>query len=59
MEASLKEFLQTWQKRKSGALLPVDLTVECSSCGAKVMGDGKVEFTPKGLVCESCFKKGV
>ncbi len=59
LDQTVKEFLETWAKRKSGALPPVDLTVACSSCGAKIMGDGKVEFTSKGLVCGSCIKKGI
>ncbi len=58
MSEVVEEFLRTWARRKSGALPPIDLTVECSSCGAKVMGDGRVEFTQKGLVCETCYRKG-
>ncbi len=58
MKDPVEEFLQTRAKRKSGALPPVDLKVECSFCGAKIMGDGRVEFTAKGLVCEGCLKKG-
>ncbi len=57
LDQTVKEFLETWAKRKSGILPPVDLRVQCVSCGLQVMGDNKVELTPKGIVCESCFKK--
>ncbi len=58
LDQVVSQFLDTWTKRKSGALPPVDLRVQCVLCGLQVMGDNKVEFTPKGLVCESCFRKG-
>lgn len=57
MNESVDEFLKTWQKRKTGALPPVDLRVSCAKCGSEIIGDDKVKFTTKGLVCESCLKK--
>jgi len=56
-EQTIEEFLSTWTKRRIGALPVVDLTVECSSCGIRIIGDGRVEFTKEGLVCESCLEK--
>jgi hypothetical protein len=57
-EETVREFLETWQRRRSGALPPVDLRVSCSSCGVLIVGDARVEFDKAGLMCESCFKKG-
>ena len=57
MNASLEEFLDTWEKRKSGALPPVDLKVTCSLCGVPIVGDARAEFGKEGLLCESCFKR--
>jgi hypothetical protein len=57
LEQRVKGFLETWAKRKTGELPPIDLSVNCSSCGSKIMGDGKVEFTANGLVCENCFSE--
>ena len=39
-EQTIREFLDTRAKRRSGALPAVDLTVECSSCGIRIIGDG-------------------
>ena len=56
LDQTIKEFLETWERRKTGALPSVDLKVACSTCGCQVMGDDRVEFGLLGLVCESCFK---
>ncbi len=39
-EQTIEELLSTRAKRRSGALPAVDLTVECSSCGIRIIGDG-------------------
>jgi len=57
-EEVVKEFLDTWAKRRSGALPPVDLRVSCARCGCQIIGDARIEFGKPGLICESCFKKG-
>lgn len=54
----VRQLLEEWQKRKSGALPPVDLRVNCSSCGRQIIGGARIEFGRSGLICESCFKKG-
>ncbi len=53
------EFLQTWAKRKSGVLPPVDLRVECSSRGCQIIADARIEYGKPGLLCEDCFRKGI
>lgn len=57
VDLTVKEFLETWARRRSGALPAVDLTVECSSCGIRIIGDMRVGFTKESLVCESCLEK--
>ena len=55
---SVREFLSTWAKRKTGELPPVDMNVSCGTCGAQVMGDETVQFTTKGIICKGCLDKG-
>jgi hypothetical protein len=55
---TIDEFLRVWQKRKSGALPPVDLRVSCTSCGCQIIGDARIEYGKPGLLCEECFRKG-
>ena len=58
IEDRVKGFLETWEKRKAGELLPVDMRVTCQSCGAQVMGDGTLQFTRRGLVYKECLDRG-
>ena len=54
----VKVFVETWERRRSGELPPVDLRVTCEVCGKVVMGDDTVQFTRRGLICNGCLDKG-
>jgi len=57
IEGRVKEFVETWEKRRSGELPMPDSTIICSKCGVQVMGDQRVEFINGGIVCIPCFGK--
>jgi len=52
----VKEFLSTWEKRGTGDLPGVDMSVTCEPCGVQVIGDEEVIFTTRGLICRGCLK---
>ena len=58
VEERVKEFVETWEKRKSGELPPIDMRINCQSCGIQVMGDDTLQFTTRGLICKGCLDKG-
>jgi hypothetical protein len=58
VEERVKEFIETWEKRKSGELPPIDMRISCQSCGVQVMGDDTLQFTIRGLICKGCLDKG-
>ena len=57
MDETLREFLYTWEKRKSGDLPAVDFKVSCSKCGSEILGDTLVAYSADGLVCTLCLDK--
>ena len=58
IEEQVRDFLETWAKRKVGELPAIDMRVTCEACGVQVMGDDGVEFTTRGLICKRCLDKG-
>lgn len=56
-EQTVREFLETWERRKAGILPMPDMRVSCSKCGVEIKGDSRVEFIPEGLVCVCCFER--
>ena len=57
LDQVVSQFLEEWQKRKSGELPMPDLKVSCSKCSKEIQGDERVEFTRDGLICSDCFKE--
>jgi len=53
IEDRVKEFLDTWEKRRTGELPGVDMSVICESCGVQVIG-GETVFAARGLLCQRC-----
>ena len=54
---ALREFLETWKKRRTGELPPVDFRMNCSLCGRQIIGDAGIQFGKAGLISGSCSKK--
>jgi len=53
IEDRVKEFLDTWEKRRTGELPGADMSVICESCGVQVIG-GETVFAARGLLCQRC-----
>lgn len=51
-------FILDCEQRKQGILPPVDLGVECSICGSKIIGDDTLQFTKRGILCSRCLNNG-
>jgi len=58
IEERVREFVLTWEKRRSGELPPIDMRITCQSCSAQVIGDDTLQFTTRGLICKGCLDRG-
>ena len=58
IEDRVREFVETWLKRKTGELSAIDMRINCQSCGVQVIGDDAVSFDKRGIICRECWDKG-
>ena len=58
VEERVREFLETWAKRKTGELSAIDMRVNCQSCGVQVLPGESAAFDKRGILCRECWDKG-